>query len=262
MDELYGIIYKVTNKINGKAYIGQTTKSLEQRMSCHVSKALHNKNNSYFHNAIKKYGIENFDLEIISKCSSFKLLNSMEIFYIDYYDTFNNGYNLILGGCGLSAEARKKLSMSLIGKKVGFKHTEETKRRMSEIKTGKNHPNYGKHPSAETRRKMSESQMGKKNHNYGKKTPFEIRRKISKANSGKNSYLFGKHLSDETKKKLSIARIGKYTGKDGPHTVIVVIGDKRFDTRDEAAKFVGITSAAIRYRILHKTKWLDYHYIK
>lgn len=131
---------------------------------------------------------------------------------------------------------------------------------MSEIKTGKNHPNYGKHPFAETRRKMSESQMGKKNHNYGKKTPFESRQKISKANSGKNSYLFGKHLSDETKKKLSIARIGKYAGKDSPHAKAVIIGDKRFDTIKMASEFVGVSHSLIRYRILHKTKWLDYSY--
>ena len=90
-----GIIYKITNKVNGKSYIGQTRYTIEFRWKQHQ----HKKDNTYFHNAIKKYGIENFSIEILEECN-INDLNSREIFYIAKYDTFNNGYNLTIGGDG------------------------------------------------------------------------------------------------------------------------------------------------------------------
>lgn len=90
-----GIIYKITNKVNGKSYIGQTRYTLEFRWRQHI----HKKDNTYFHNAIHKYGVENFSQEILEECDV-NDLNSKEIFYIAKYDTFNNGYNLTIGGDG------------------------------------------------------------------------------------------------------------------------------------------------------------------
>lgn len=90
-----GIIYKITNKVNGKSYIGQTRYTIEFRWRQHQ----HKKDNTYFHNAIHKYGIENFSIEVLEECDT-KDLNSREIFYIAKYDTFNNGYNLTIGGDG------------------------------------------------------------------------------------------------------------------------------------------------------------------
>lgn len=90
-----GFIYKITNKVNGKSYIGQTRYTVEFRWRQHQ----HKKDNTYFHNAIQKYGIDNFTVETLEECD-FKDLNSREIFYIAKYDTFNNGYNLTIGGEG------------------------------------------------------------------------------------------------------------------------------------------------------------------
>ena len=90
-----GIIYKITNKVNNKSYIGQTRYTIEFRWKQHQ----HKKDNTYFHNAIHKYGVENFNIEILEECD-IKDLNSKEIFYIAKYDTFNNGYNLTIGGDG------------------------------------------------------------------------------------------------------------------------------------------------------------------
>lgn len=90
-----GIIYKITNKVNGKSYIGQTRYTLEFRWKQHQ----HKKDNTYFHNAIHKYGIDNFDIEVLEECN-IEDLNSREIFYIAKFDTFNNGYNLTIGGDG------------------------------------------------------------------------------------------------------------------------------------------------------------------
>ena len=59
-----GIIDKITNKVNNKSYIGQTRYSLEFRWRQHQ----HKKDNTYFHNAIKKYGVDNFELSILEEC--------------------------------------------------------------------------------------------------------------------------------------------------------------------------------------------------
>lgn len=94
------VIYKFTNLKNGKIYIGQTTKRFRDRLSDHVWKI---KNNPcYFHKALAKYGLSNFDIEIIEKCTDPTLLNGLEVYWIDYYDTTNRdkGYNLTKGGSG------------------------------------------------------------------------------------------------------------------------------------------------------------------
>lgn len=90
-----GIIYKITNKVNGKSYIGQTRYTIEFRWKQHQ----HKKDNTYFHNAIHKYGVDNFSIEILEECD-IEELNQKEIFYIAKYDTFKNGYNLTIGGDG------------------------------------------------------------------------------------------------------------------------------------------------------------------
>ena len=90
-----GIIYKITNKVNGKSYIGQTRYTIEFRWRQHQ----HKKDNTYFHNAIHKYGIQNFSVEVLEECDVEKL-NSREIFYIAKYNTFKEGYNLTIGGEG------------------------------------------------------------------------------------------------------------------------------------------------------------------
>lgn len=94
------VIYKFTNLINGKIYIGQTIKRFRDRLADHVWKM---KNNPcYFHKALLKYGLSNFDIEIIEKCKDAIQLNGLEMYWISYYDTTNRdkGYNLTKGGSG------------------------------------------------------------------------------------------------------------------------------------------------------------------
>lgn len=93
-----GKIYKYTNLINGKTYIGQTKQSLEQRDYKHITQL---NDNTYFHRAIKKYGRENFSLELVEDNIPLDLLNEKEIYYIDYFQSFyttGKGYNLTQGG--------------------------------------------------------------------------------------------------------------------------------------------------------------------
>ena len=91
------IIYKLTNKVNGKVYIGQTVKSLDWRMKQHLSK-VNVGSNTYIHNAIRKYGWDNFDVEVVANASSKEELDYLEKYYIKQYDSVNTGYNLSFGG--------------------------------------------------------------------------------------------------------------------------------------------------------------------
>lgn len=97
-------IYKYQNKLNGKVYIGQSI-DIERRQYNHKSSAYNEKANDYnsqFHQAIRKYGLENFNFEIIAELTpeeyTRQTLNQLEIFFIRYYDSFKNGYNATEGG--------------------------------------------------------------------------------------------------------------------------------------------------------------------
>lgn len=89
-----GIIYKITNLINKKSYIGQTSKPLNARWKEHKTGDYHRQ---VIDMAIKKYGKENFTINILEECSNEKL-DERERYWIAYYDTYNNGYNSTEGG--------------------------------------------------------------------------------------------------------------------------------------------------------------------
>lgn len=95
------IIYKAVNKINGKVYVGQTVHSLEHRRSGHERDCrCKTRKTIAFHNALIKYGYENFEWEVLRECTSQKELDYYEDFYIKQYDSMNRekGYNLKSGG--------------------------------------------------------------------------------------------------------------------------------------------------------------------
>lgn len=92
-----GYIYKITNKVNNKIYIGQTTTSIKTRMSKHYNRAKTGINLTGIDAAIQKYGKNNFEVEKIIECPN-EDLNAQEQYYINKYDSFNNGYNLTIGG--------------------------------------------------------------------------------------------------------------------------------------------------------------------
>ncbi len=125
------IIYKVTNKINGKSYIGFTTKTLIQRKCQH--KKYCNKKKRKFYDAIKSYGWDNFEWEIIYESQDIQhCLTIMEPYFIREYNTFLNGYNMTMGGEGtigskfnnrkLSEETKKKISIGKTGKSLTDEH--------------------------------------------------------------------------------------------------------------------------------------------
>lgn len=145
----YGFIYLFT--VSGKCYVGQAA-NLKRRFKKHFSK----KNNSYFHNSLRKYFSKNGSFKILEiwkrngrSLEEFKkLLDSREIFWTAELKTYDpaqkNGWNLTKGGCG----------------QLGFKHKKETKQKIKEHqpdRSGKNNPMFGR--------------SGEKSPSWGKKRP-------------------------------------------------------------------------------------------
>ena len=93
MERSYSI-YIIKNKINKKVYIGQTCQSPKERFAQHMKPSTHKTRGSYkLYNAIKKYGKENFYFEVLEKNISKKEIDEKEIYYINLYDSYYNGYN-------------------------------------------------------------------------------------------------------------------------------------------------------------------------
>lgn len=122
------IVYKVTNTVNNKVYIGKTVQTLKRRIAQHKHDSLKKDSQTKFHRAIRKYGLESFKWEVVCECDSNKELCEKEIYMIHLYDSIKNGYNITKGGEGV----------------YGFKHSEETKSKTSKsrkgLTVGENHP--------------------------------------------------------------------------------------------------------------------------
>ena len=198
-----GIVYCHTNRINGKKYIGQTTRTLKERIGND------GKGYSYYiGQAIKKYGWENFETEILEEIESEDLnelhlkLDEREIYWIVFYDTTNTGYNITEGGNSSLAwtdSMREKLSKTNKGHPV----SDETKRKISEANKGRKRPPV----SEETRKKLSEANKRRKTFGSrkGQKTSEETKKKLSEAHKGKK-------MSKESMEKRTKTRRDKYNG--------------------------------------------------
>ena len=186
------IIYKITNLINNKIYIGQTRQKLSKRWGQHNE----TRKDSVISNAIQKYGKQNFSIEQIDSAETQQDLNIKEIYWIAYFNTLDPkiGYNRSPGGDSyvMTEEQKTKISSSKKGVPTGPKSekgkenmraanktadrsyiTTEWKNQISIIQKKRlENPEYinklrnaklGKKPSDESRKKMSESQKGKCN---------------------------------------------------------------------------------------------------
>lgn len=92
-------IYKITNDVNSKLYIGKTSMSVEERFKQHLKDAYKGYKNRPLYNAILKYGKEHFKIELIEECPR-EQENEREIYWINYYNSYSEGYNATLGGEG------------------------------------------------------------------------------------------------------------------------------------------------------------------
>ena len=218
-------IYILTSP-SGKQYIGKDS-NLPSRVNRHLNG--HEKGCKGIHNAVKKYGKDAFDVQIIRyPYISEQLLNIFERSHIAELGSFENGYNGTRGGEGLlgyvaSKETRQKLSAAHTGKAIsqetrqkfsaihtGKKVSLKTRQKLSAAHTGKKHSketrqkisasNKGRTHSKETRQKISETQKGKK-------VSLKTRQKLSAAYTGRT-------LSEEHRQKLSAIHKGKTFSKE------------------------------------------------
>lgn len=135
-------VYKITNRLNDKIYIGQTTRPC-QRFAEHTWKGSKSR---ILVAAIKKYGKENFSFQVLCWCPDKTYADYIERELISAHDTRKTGYNICLGGEGFGS--------------------------------GEAHPCFGRKASESNRRKIAEAKMGAKNHMFGKQNTPEQKAKI------------------------------------------------------------------------------------
>ena len=113
------LVYCITNRLNGKIYIGQTSGSLEHRWRQHVYLAGYGQSKMAIHHAIAKYGKEAFSLEELAAADSQEELDRLEIFFIEKLNSrLPYGYNVLPGGGNSGAKGRCKHGHLFLGKNV------------------------------------------------------------------------------------------------------------------------------------------------
>lgn len=233
-----GYIYKIINDVNDKIYVGQTAETVEKRWLRHKRSRNYKKyEHIHFYRALNKYGVEHFtpiELEKVEANSKKELkekLDYLEKYYIKLYKSFENGYNSTLGGDGGM---------------LGFKHTEESRKKMSKA-------HKGVIPSEETRKKMSIAQTGKIVSKETRKilsdnlksrgwTQEAIRKSADKH--------IGLKMSEETKKKIKTSQKRTILQYDLENKFIAEWG-----TIKDAAISIGLKSTSpIRQCLTGKSK--------
>lgn len=197
-------IYLIANIKNKKQYVGITKFSIEERFSQHVKRGF------LLTEAIQKYGEQNFWIQLIEEVESAERAYELEMYYIKEYNTkVPNGYNITDGGDGIfrwepSEEYRKECSERVKQlhneKKVGMygkKHTEETKKKMSDSLRG-NQNCLGRILSEDTKSKISSSHKGKILSESTKNKISENHHNVS----GEKNPMYGKKHSPETIEKM------------------------------------------------------------
>ena len=147
-------IYKYTNSKNGKVYIGQTSKTLEERAQAN---GRNYRECRLFYSAIKKYSWESFYPEILETVDTVEEANEREMYYIALYRSTDRkyGYNLLPGGNNktmlpesrkiISDKAKERYKDKTANPMYGRTHSQDTKMKQSIKKTGENNPMYGSH---------------------------------------------------------------------------------------------------------------------
>ena len=185
----YGVVYKITNSINNKIYVGQTKSKLPSYRWNRHKYSVNKGCTVPIHNAMRLYGIEKFNFEIVCLCETLEELNSREIELILNYNALcPNGYNIMKGGDNFerTEEHKRKIGDALRNKKKSPEHIEK----MKISRKGKRKQPF----TEEHKQRISEAHIGKK-----KPQSIEHREKINKA-------LTGKKRSVETIEKMRSAR--------------------------------------------------------
>ena len=174
------LVYIFTNIQNGKQYVGKTEKDFESRLSRHIAAAKSGVDNSVFHKAISKYGMDNF--RVYMRYFPDEIINEAETHTIaELNSKVPNGYNLTDGGEGM----------------CGYTHSERVLNKISKSLKGRKAWNKGRTtgPLSEEHKKKISKKL------KGRKVSKETRKKMSDANKGQQSWLGKKH-TEKTKEKM------------------------------------------------------------
>ena len=206
-------IYKITNIINGKCYIGKSESNIEKRLNEHK---VGRHSNEHLQRAIQKYGIENFTFEVLEECSK-ELCGERERFWISKYKSYDSqyGYNKTYGdeyryGVQFNEETRIKLSQSMTGRKDS-EYTKNLKR-LGRLGKKQSEESKLKNSIAHRKENLSEETLEKqsnahKRENLSKETLDAMsksqKERMSNAN---NNPFYGKHHTQESKDKISNSR--------------------------------------------------------
>lgn len=209
------IIYQITNKVNGKRYIGKTGRTIEKRFKEHIYASMYDESklSVYFLKAIRKHGANSFEIKEIDRTEDKDVACYLEMFWITSLKTFvpKYGYNTTFGGDGGSPtqEVREKISFV---KRVLRPLSEESRAKIAAA-------NAARVWSEESRKKIS---IG----NLGKKHSEESKRKVGIANLGRpRPDLVGRVVSVETRTKLSAANYRRWAAKRNQSLSQPVISD-------------------------------------
>lgn len=124
------IIYTITNQVNGKRYVGQTTQGLRQRIAEHICRFNLGERDHKLYQAMRKYGLSNFVFEELCCVLKPEYLDALEIEFIAKFNSFRRGYNMTCGGDGVSDETKAKISAAHKGRKITwYNKVIESKRR-------------------------------------------------------------------------------------------------------------------------------------
>lgn len=235
-------IYKITNTVNGKSYIGVTSYSRPvRRWRKHIlvskNKQLYLTNGSFgsLHQAILDFGVKSFTFDVLEECSR-KVGFKREQFWIKFHNTFGDGgYNKTAGGRGFN----------------GRTHSKETKQRLAAINIGRNlganSAWFGKHHTEEAKAKISAANK-KKIFNRGKDNPF-----YGKKHSPETIALMKKKAKAREYKKEWAVKRSKLSSND-------IIEIKKSYASGikviELAEKYGVSSPCI-YKVLKKIRWTD-----
>lgn len=271
-------VYVHINKVNGKKYVGITSRKINYRWNSGKGY----KSQPKFYNAICKYGWDNFDHEIISSNLTENEAKNFEILLIDKLDSVKNGYNQTYGGEGLngykfSEETKNKIREKAIGRKL----SEETKDKIRKAHLGippsekalnrAKEVNTGRHPSLETREKISEScRRGK--HPAAKKVVFDgivfdcIKDCSDYAQVPYNAMklwlekrsLPPKFIIDKGFEYYGEEPLKNYTLKNRRKNYIVLCGDMEFSSVKECAEYIGIKPSNLVRYLSGERKMPDY----
>lgn len=205
------VIYKITNLVNGKIYVGKTIHDLKVRIGQHKndSKSTTRSYSSKLYNAIKKYGWDSFKWEIVEKCKNESELNEREIFWIKNLGTINGGYNINEGGNG-GDNYKNHPNLEGIKKKIsdGVKNsnrwTDEKRKINGDRIRGDNCPM--KRPDVVEKFKGDNNHMRQEKH----------RKRLSENNPMKNEEIRKKHLDAVNTPEFKLNMSNKIKGKKHP----------------------------------------------